>query len=236
MRTSTSRSRSRTLLLPLLFSLAWLAQLNLASQPQSVLSVDSLAVAGSPSTQLITDEIISAARDAHAQKTCASCRALLVPFKRLAHLGDASFVNAVVQLCKVRKLADPDICEGDVGSQGPIIAHGLRQISTSGRTATLLCNALFGLCDLVPAEPYNMTFPELTQEDREDVETTRNDSKARITVAPGLERTERRKPFQVVHLSDVHIDRHYTVRRLFIVFNHEIRPRTLYSSHPFCSH
>lgn len=224
------------MLLSLLFSLAWLPQLNLASQPQSVLSVDSLAVAGSPSTQVITDEIISAARDAHAQKTCASCRALLVPFKRLAHLGDASFVNAVVQLCKVRKLADPDICEGDVGSQGPIIAHGLRQISTSGRTATLLCNALFGLCDLVPAEPYNMTFPELTQEDREDVETTRNDSKARITVAPGLERTERRKPFQVVHLSDVHIDRHYTVRRLFIVFNHEIRPRTLYSSHPFCSH
>lgn len=198
------------MLLSLLFSLAWLPQLNLASQPQSVLSVDSLAVAGSPSTQVITDEIISAARDAHAQKTCASCRALLVPFKRLAHLGDASFVNAVVQLCKVRKLADPDICEGDVGSQGPIIAHGLRQISTSGRTATLLCNALFGLCDLVPAEPYNMTFPELTQEDREDVE-------ARVTVASGLERTERRKPFQVVHLSDVHIDRHYTVRLLFIV-------------------
>lgn len=222
------------MLLSLLFSLAWLPQLSLASQPQSVLSVDSLADAGSPSTQVITDEIISAARDAHAQKTCASCRALLVPFKRLAHLGDASFVNAVVQLCKVRKLADPDICEGDVGSQGPIIAHGLRQISTSGRTATLLCNALFGLCDLVPAEPYNMTFPELTQE--EDVETTRTDGEARVTVASGLERTEKRKPFQVVHLSDVHIDRHYTVCRLFIVFNHENRSRILYSFYPFCSH
>lgn len=233
MGTSINRRRSRTLLLPLLFSLAWLSQPTLASQAQSVLSVDSLAVAGSPSTQVITDEIISAARDAHAQKTCASCRALLVPFKRLAHLGDASFVNAVVQLCKVRKLADPDICEGDVGSQGPIIAHGLRQISTSGRTATLLCNALFGLCDLVPAEPYNMTFPELTQEDREYVETTRSES---VTVASGLERTERRKPFQVVHLSDVHIDRHYTVRRLFIVLNHESHSRTLYSSYPFCSH
>ena len=96
------------------------------------------------------------------------------------------------------QLQDPDICEGDIGAQGPIIAHALRSISLTGRTSRQFCNALFGMCDVEPVEPYNVTFPSSGP--------MLHESKERRKTKPGDH-----KPFHVVHLSDVHIDREYSV-------------------------
>ena len=96
------------------------------------------------------------------------------------------------------QLQDPDICEGDIGAQGPIIAHALRSISLTGRTSRQFCNALFGMCDVEPVEPYNVTFPSSG--------SMLYESKVRRKTKPGD-----RKPFHVIHLSDVHIDREYSV-------------------------
>ncbi|OCB84000.1 sphingomyelin phosphodiesterase [Sanghuangporus baumii] len=140
----------------------------------------------------ITEDILLAARNASVTKSCRSCQALLIPLKRLAVLGDDSFVSSITRICKVRKLQDPDVCEGDIGAQGPIIAHALRRMSLSGRTSRLFCNALFGMCDQESVEPYDVAFPD-------------NSPVRRTPAHP------RRKPFQVVHLSDVHIDPEYLV-------------------------
>lgn len=142
------------------------------------------------------NDILDAAYNARAVKTCRSCQALLLPLKQLANIGDDRFVSAMVKICKARKLQDPDVCEGDIGSQGPIIAHALRSISLTGRTSRQFCNALFGICELEPVEPYNMTLPPK--------EYLLNEAKTRL-------RVEGRKPFHVIHLSDVHIDREYVV-------------------------
>lgn len=99
------------------------------------------------------------------------------------------------------QLQDPDICEGDVGAQGPVIAYAVRRMSSNGRTARLFCHALFGMCDVEPVEPYDFPMPPPLMERRGDVE--RKAEAGQVV---------RREPFKVVHISDVHIDRFYTVR------------------------
>ncbi|KAI5120091.1 hypothetical protein M0805_001247 [Coniferiporia weirii] len=182
------RSRHVSGLALLILGFLLLPQLVLSSQTPFQLEDESRLIS-------IEEDILAAARDANAFKSCAKCQALLLPLKRLATIGDDSFVSAMTRICKARKLQDPDICEGDVGAQGPIIAHSLRQISLSGRTSRLFCNTLFGLCDPEPVEPYDVSFPPRA-----------------LGAAQEEEKVSRgRTPFQVVHLSDVHIDQDYTV-------------------------
>lgn len=99
------------------------------------------------------------------------------------------------------QLQDPDICEGDVGAQGPVIAYAVRRMSSNGRTARLFCHALFGMCDVEPVESYDFPMPPPLVEKRRDAE--RKEEVGQVV---------RREPFKVVHISDVHIDRFYTVR------------------------
>ncbi|EJC99307.1 sphingomyelin phosphodiesterase [Fomitiporia mediterranea MF3/22] len=169
-----------------LLALVLLARLSLGSQ--TILNLDNEVS--------IENDILTAAREANTMKSCRSCQAMLIPLKRLATIGDGSFVSSMTRICKVRKLQDPDICEGDIGAQGPIIAHALRKISVNGRTSRLFCNALFGMCDLEPVEPYDIVFP--------DSNTNSRPTGAKVV-------SSNRKPIQVVHLSDVHIDREYLI-------------------------
>ncbi|KAF8888536.1 hypothetical protein BD779DRAFT_1470172 [Infundibulicybe gibba] len=78
---------------------------------------------------------------------------------------------------------------------GPIVAHDLRQINTTGQTAGKLCDALFGFCSTPPVNPFTVPLPRAAPAHPKPI------------VAP----KPRRKPITVVHLSDVHIDRQYTV-------------------------
>ncbi|KAF8888535.1 Metallo-dependent phosphatase-like protein [Infundibulicybe gibba] len=63
------------------------------------------------------------------------------------------------------------------------------------QTAGKLCDALFGFCATPPVNPFTVPFPRAAPAHLKPV------------VAPN----PRRKPFTVVHLSDVHIDHQYTI-------------------------
>ncbi|KIP02824.1 hypothetical protein PHLGIDRAFT_277143 [Phlebiopsis gigantea 11061_1 CR5-6] len=123
---------------------------------------------------------------------CASCHTLLTPLQTLAHLGNDDFVDTIVTICETFKLEDSDVCAGAVGEQGPILAHALREISATGQTATKFCDAVFGLCAPPAVNAFSVPFPK---------------------AAPAVPRafaSTGKAPFQVVHISDVHIDRSYT--------------------------
>jgi sphingomyelin phosphodiesterase len=152
-------------------------------------------------------------------RACASCQSVIAPLKSLAHLGDDRFVGTLIRVCKYRKVcativylrsnyrnvqisqfAEPEQCEGDLSAQGPILAHDFRNIAVNGISAARLCNAIFGICEQPPVTSYEVKFPKPLPNHDSDERKKRKRRKAR------------RPPFQVVHISDVHIDREYTVR------------------------
>ncbi|KAF9078780.1 Metallo-dependent phosphatase-like protein [Rhodocollybia butyracea] len=124
---------------------------------------------------------------------CASCHSLLVTLRATAALGDNALTNSLKNMCKQLKLQDPDVCDGVLDNAGPIIAHDLRSISPFGQTSTKFCSAIFGLCAEPPVNDYIVPFPK---------PTPRN---------PKVFKSSGKPPFQVVHFSDVHIDREYTI-------------------------
>ena len=81
---------------------------------------------------------------------------------------------------------------GVIGQQGPIIANDLRNIDVLGNTATELCDALLGLCQAPAVNQYTFPLPK---------------APSNKTVWKSTGKT----PFQVMHFSDVHIDRQYAV-------------------------
>lgn len=91
------------------------------------------------------------------------------------------------------QVEDADVCEGAVKEQGPILANDLRSISAFGQTATKLCDAVFGLCQPPAVNKYTVPFPKPAP------------TNPKKFVSTG------KAPIQVVHFSDVHIDRQYTV-------------------------
>ncbi|KAF7986343.1 hypothetical protein HWV62_35336 [Athelia sp. TMB] len=123
---------------------------------------------------------------------CTGCHLLMVPLQLLAKLGDTIFVDTIVAVCQTLKLEDDDVCQGAVSEQGPIIAQDLRQISTTGSASTLLCASVFGLCQQPAINPYTVPFPSPAP------------SNPKAWLSSG------QAPFQVIHFSDVHIDRQYT--------------------------
>ncbi|EKM50588.1 uncharacterized protein PHACADRAFT_263949 [Phanerochaete carnosa HHB-10118-sp] len=138
----------------------------------------------------LLSEIESALQNA---TDCASCHLLLIPLQTLAHLGNDAFVDTIVSVCDDFGLEDPDVCQGVIGEEGPILAHDLRQISATGQTATKLCDAVFGLCNPPPVNAFTVPFPKTAPTNPKVFESTG------------------KPPFQVIHISDVHIDRFYTV-------------------------
>ena len=98
------------------------------------------------------------------------------------------------------KAEDDDVCDGALAEQGPIVAHDLRKISPFDRSSTLLCNSVFGLCQQPAVQQLN--FP-LSSAPKNPKQWT----------------SQGRQPFQVVHFSDVHVDREYTVCTLAEVFS-----------------
>lgn len=90
--------------------------------------------------------------------------------------------------------ADPDVCTGLIAREGPILAHDLRQISSTGQTAEKLCDALLGMCVTHPINAFTVPFPKPPPKH------------------PKVFKSRGRPTVRVAHLSDVHIDRMYTVR------------------------
>ncbi|KAI9629044.1 hypothetical protein KEM48_011203 [Puccinia striiformis f. sp. tritici PST-130] len=140
--------------------------------------------------------------------TCASCQALLIPLISIAHLGDDKLFSTLVSFCTGLGIQDPEVCRGALGAQAPIIAHSLRSMSLGGPAATLFCAKTFGLCDDpvvrdwkdIPLPPHysNSTAATINKGTRST--HTRLSSRSNA----------KRKSFQVIHISDLHIDREYT--------------------------
>ncbi|TFK22448.1 sphingomyelin phosphodiesterase [Coprinopsis marcescibilis] len=136
----------------------------------------------------LVDDIVNGLKNS---ATCAACHGLLVPLKLLARFGDRPFRKTFVAVCKVATSFDDDVCEGAVGTQAPILAHDLRSIDPLGQTAKKLCDALFGLCQPPAVNTYRVPFPRP------------------LPINPKTFTSSGKAPFQVVHFSDIHIDRSY---------------------------
>ncbi|KAK4047454.1 hypothetical protein OIV83_005366 [Microbotryomycetes sp. JL201] len=146
--------------------------------------------------------------------SCGTCIGLLAPLKALAHVGDDVFVDFFVGWCTKLGIEDEDVCRGAIGTQAPILAHDLRSISLASHAAKNFCSTVFGLCPLQQVIPYHVQFEKpkgvaaLTPPDDQEkaigkTYKTKHPHKHKKWVSRG------RKPFQVLHLSDVHIDREY---------------------------
>lgn len=136
----------------------------------------------------LIDDIVNAITQA---VDCGSCHALLVPLKGLAALGNSPFSNTMAAVCKLIGAEDDDVCDGALAEQGPIVAHDLRKISPFDRSSTLLCNSIFGLCQQPAVQQLNFPLSSVPENQKQWT-------------------SQGRQPFQVVHFSDVHIDREYT--------------------------
>ncbi|KAF9467960.1 sphingomyelin phosphodiesterase [Collybia nuda] len=136
----------------------------------------------------LVDDIVDAIENA---VDCGSCHALLVPLAGLALLGDSAFSSTITAVCKSLGVEDDDVCEGAIGQQGPILANNLRSISPFGQTATKLCDSVFGLCQPPAVNKFTVPFPKPAP------------TNPKTFVSTG------KPPIQVVHFSDVHIDRQY---------------------------
>jgi sphingomyelin phosphodiesterase len=122
---------------------------------------------------------------------CAACNTVLLALKPIALLGDDAFVNTITAVCVNAHLEDADVCKGAIGSEGPIIAHDLRQMVIPSHTAEVLCTSLLGLCPYPEVRPYQVQFP------KPKPNTTRPASSGQPDT------------LQVVHFSDIHIDLQY---------------------------
>ncbi|KAJ4488627.1 sphingomyelin phosphodiesterase [Lentinula lateritia] len=153
----------------------------------TILSIFSGRVVGQNASQILSifESIID----------CASCLVALIPLQALAHLGNVPFSDTFIAVCDVAQLEDPDVCSGLMSRLGPIIAHDLRSIDAGGQTANRLCDALFGFCASKTPNPFAVPLP----------------SPSATAATPSSTPTVRNTPFQVVHISDVHIDREYMV-------------------------
>ncbi|KAF8591354.1 sphingomyelin phosphodiesterase [Ramaria rubella] len=138
----------------------------------------------------ILDDILTALENA---VDCPSCMALLEPMQTLAHMGDEAFADTFTTICETLKLEDDDVCTGTFNLTGPILAHSLRQFTIGGNTSIKFCSAVFGLCLQPPVTPFTVPFPKPAP------------AHPKKFVSQG------RPSFQVIHFSDVHIDRQYTV-------------------------
>ncbi|KAI1391367.1 sphingomyelin phosphodiesterase [Hypoxylon trugodes] len=139
------------------------------------------------------DALVTSTReDAQSPLSCGGCEAVLLQLKLLASQGDGFFVSVTTALCKRAGIQDPDVCEGTIALEGPIIAHGLRGLVLGSRTSRLACVAFMGLCAHPEVAPHNVSFP------------SPGDGHGR-PLPSNLD------PIYVVHFSDIHVDPQYVV-------------------------
>lgn len=156
--------------------------------------------------------------DVEATISCGTCIALLAPLQALARIGDDAFVDLFVGFCTKLGIEDADVCAGAVGTQAPILAHDLRSITLASPAAKNFCTTIFGLCPLPNTIPHTVNVTERPAEALEDPHFRVAAAAAAAATRHHHHRPAARKkwksrgrePFQIVHISDVHVDRQYT--------------------------
>ncbi|GAA5905278.1 hypothetical protein JCM6882_003735 [Rhodosporidiobolus microsporus] len=132
--------------------------------------------------------------------------AVLRPLKALAMMGDAAFVAVFVGFCTELGIQDADVCQGAVGSQAPIMAHVLRSVEINSPSLQTFCSTVFGLCPLQEVKPRTVQLSALPVN-----ESSGADMVKRSGGAKKRWESKGREPFQVLHLSDTHVDWKYSV-------------------------
>ena len=131
--------------------------------------------------------------------SCNTCFGLLLPLQQLAALGDGPFTSTISAICTTFRLQPPDVCAGAVERQAPVLAHVLRSIQPNRRGAAALCRKVFGFCS-------NDYSDELEEWSRQHISPRKP-----AGLSPAMRRSKRSgKTVQVIHITDLHIDRLYT--------------------------
>ncbi|GAA5892910.1 hypothetical protein JCM5296_006039 [Sporobolomyces johnsonii] len=141
--------------------------------------------------------------------SCATCTAMLAPMQALARLGDGPMIDLIVGICQGYEIEAQDVCLGAVQAQVPILAHDLRSLSLESRGAQMLCSALVDLCPINETTPYTVALSAAPQGKVAERRSTSEDRQGDIPVEEADGKSSGRAAFQVLHLSDVHIDREY---------------------------
>lgn len=123
---------------------------------------------------------------------CSACQGLLVVLQALAHLGNDAFTDTIIEVCELLEIEDDDVCAGAIGLEGPILAHDLRNMDIPSKTSELFCLTIFGLCQ----------WPDVDT----SYAVTLSDKPANASRPAPSGGT----PLQIVHISDIHVDRNYT--------------------------
>ncbi|KXJ92703.1 putative acid sphingomyelinase, partial [Microdochium bolleyi] len=147
-------------------------------------------------------------RDAAGPAGCAACEALLVQLKIIAAAGDAFFIGLITELCKRTGIQDDDVCTGSIALEGPIVARGIRGVSLGSRVSRLFCVNALGLCEFPEVEEWDVPFPSRSAaapSPQSPVATGEEEEKTTTT----KKSTENKKPLQIVHYSDIHVDPFY---------------------------
>ena len=127
--------------------------------------------------------------------TCTGCVVgFLGPLKALAAIGDGGFTNILLDVCVSLKIQPEDVCTGALETQGPIIAHSLRSMTIGGSASEAFCTHLLKSCRAEQIRPYTVHLPRPV-----------------APTPPKRWESQGRKPFKIVHLSDLHMDPRYAV-------------------------
>lgn len=127
-----------------------------------------------------------------------------------------------MSFCTGLGIQDAQVCRGALGAQAPILAHSLRSMGLDGHAATLFCAKTFGLCQDPPVRDWtDMPLPPPTLSSQASSLNSsekllvwpRNHpfSKPRSSLGTTQASNLKKPPLQIIHISDLHIDREYTI-------------------------
>ncbi|KAG0179415.1 hypothetical protein DFQ29_002136 [Apophysomyces sp. BC1021] len=121
--------------------------------------------------------------------SCSSCISVLQIAKKLTYLPESMMIRALVKMCKRQKV-DAGVCQGVIEEQAPVFSKVLRTMTVSGRDGHLMCAAVLNSCPYPAVEEWRVPFP-----------------KPKPRTSP--RRKSKGKTFNVLQLSDWHIDPEY---------------------------
>ncbi|KAJ6441250.1 sphingomyelin phosphodiesterase [Purpureocillium lavendulum] len=120
-------------------------------------------------------------------KTCGGCKSILRLLKGILKDGNETFLGLATTLCQQGTSYDAEFCKGTIEREAPVIADLVKTVDVDSKAATEFCRTFLGVCEATAVDAWTVPFPS-----RKPCDTR---------VKPSS-----KKPIQVVHYSDIHID------------------------------
>ncbi|UNI17845.1 Sphingomyelin phosphodiesterase [Purpureocillium takamizusanense] len=121
-------------------------------------------------------------------KTCTGCKSILRMVKSILKEGNESFIGLAKHLCTSGTGYDAQYCNGTIEREAPPIADLCRKLDVDSKAAAEFCQTFLGVCESSPIDPWDVPFPSRRPCDQSRVKPST------------------KKPVQVIHYSDIHID------------------------------